>query len=307
MNDIYKANFIRAGQLAAQLREFGAKLIVKGASYNDVIQKVNQQIKILDKDAVAAFPPQIALNQVAAHYLCPPGEDIIFKDQVVKLDVGVCYKGAIGDCAITVDLSGKYGELVAAANDALFQAQKILAVGVELQEIGSTIERTAHEHGYTSIKNLSGHGLGENKIHMPPTIPNHNSGQTTTLKPGMTFAMEPFVTDGKGLIYDAGNPTIFSFKQKVSVRSPAAKELLTVIQKFNGLPFSIHNLIDAKIPLYKIRFGLMELLKADVLTAHAPLVEQEGGMVAQAENSILIDDDGNIFVTTHPDGPQKLN
>src|SRR5689334_20618024 len=117
MNSKYRQNFIKAGAFAREVRAFGKSLIQKGASYNEVLQKVNEKIVALG--AKPAFPPQIALNHVAAHYLPMPDEDVIFSDEVVKLDVGVAFEGAIGDCAVTVDLSGKFQPLIDAAEAAL--------------------------------------------------------------------------------------------------------------------------------------------------------------------------------------------
>ena len=54
-----------------------------------------------------------------------------------------------------------------------------------------------------------GHGLGHYKIHTDPPIPNYDDGSKGLIKPGMTFAIEPFATDGKGLIFETGVPTIF--------------------------------------------------------------------------------------------------
>ncbi len=139
MNEKYKKHFLKAGSLASQVRAFGKALIVPGASYNEVIQAIVDKIHTLD--AVPAFPPQIALNDVAAHFLPAPGEDIRFSDQVVKLDVGVCYKGAIGDCAVTIDLSGKHQRLLDAAEAALAAAQWRIRVGLPIREIGKNIEQ----------------------------------------------------------------------------------------------------------------------------------------------------------------------
>lgn len=156
MNEKYKQDFIRAGAIAHQVREFGKSEIKKGASYNEVIRRINA--KIVELDARAAFPPQIALNHVAAHYLPEPSEDIIFSDEIVKLDIGVCYNGAIGDCAVTIDLSGKYQALVDAAEEALLAAEKSIKVGQPIRAIGKIIEDTAAAKGFKSIKNLCGHG-----------------------------------------------------------------------------------------------------------------------------------------------------
>jgi len=296
MNKKYKLDFIHAGSLANQVRQFGKSLIKKGASYNDVITRINQ--KILELGARPAFPPQIALNEVAAHYLPQPDEDIIFSDQVVKLDVGICYNGAIGDCAVTVDLSGKYQRLVDAVEAALLAAEQIIAPGRPLREVGKVIEDTIAAYGYTSVKNLCGHGLGFNKIHTHPMVPNYHDQSTTVIKPEMTFAIEPFATDGKGFIYDAGNPTIFSFVKRRNMPSEVSRYLLEKMQAFSGLPFAIHHFVGGPYSLSEIRQGVAELLNAEVIAGYAPLVEQAHGIVAQAENSVLVDKDGKVYITT---------
>ena len=296
MNEKYKQNFIKAGSVAKQVRSFGKSLIKKGSSYNAVIHQVNQ--KIVELGAQPAFPPQIALNDVAAHFLPQPNEDIVFSDQVVKLDVGICVNGAIGDCAVTVDLSGKYQPLVDAAEAALLAAEKNIKVGVLLGEIGKVIEDTISSFGFTSVKNLSGHGLGNYQIHTPPAVPNSRDGSKATVKPGMTFAIEPFATNGKGWIHEEGLPTIFAFAKMCPISSPVARNLLKKIKSYNGLPFAIHDLIGGEISLEDARMGLFELLEAGIISGYPPLVEDARGMVAQAENSVLIDENGQVFITT---------
>lgn len=296
MNQKYKKDFLRAGELAKEVRAFGKSLIKSGASYNDVISQINAKINFLG--ARAAFPPQIALNDTAAHFLPQPDEDIIFTDEVIKLDIGVCYSGAIGDCAVTVDLSGKNQRLIDAVETALWAAEKSIKVGQRVAEIGKIIDETIMSYGFKSIKNLSGHGLGYFQIHTSPMIPNYDDGSSARIKAGMTFAIEPFATTGKGLIYDAGNPTIFSYIASRPVYSTISKFLLLKIKTFNGLPFAIHDLISTEFSLAEIKFGLKDLLAAGVITGYAPLLEEAHGLVAQAENSVLVDDGGNVIITT---------
>ncbi len=296
MNDKYKHDFLKAGALAAQVRSYGKALIVKGAKYGDVIAKIRQ--KITDLGARPAFPPQIALNDVAAHYLPFPDEEVIFSDQVVKLDVGVCYNGAIGDCAVSIDLSGKYQNLIDAVEAALLAAEKIIKVGVSTGEIGKTIEQEITSRGFSPVKNLCGHGLGYYRIHTPPSIPNYDDRSKNIIKAGMTFAIEPFATTGEGYIYDAGNPTIFSFQKTHLVRSPLAKTLLNKIKSFTGLPFALDDLLEPDLTLTEVKLGIAELIKAKVIIGYAPLVEKTNGIVVQAENSVLIDKSGQVFITT---------
>lgn len=296
MNDKYKKDFLHAGTIAREVRAFGKSLVKTGASYNDVVKQINQ--KIFELGGKPAFPPQLALNHVAAHYLPEPDADIIFSNEVIKLDIGVCYNGAIGDCAVTIDLSGQFQGLIDAAEAALLAAEQIIKVGLPIREIGKIIEQTIASRGFTSIKNLSGHGLGPNKIHTSPTIPNYEDRSTISIKKGMTFAIEPFATNGKGFIYETGSPTIFSFLSPRIIKSEQAKALLPKIKAYAGLPFAIHDLIDEKLPLDVVRKGLADLLKVNAIAGYAPLIEQAHGMVAQAENSVLVDDDGNVFIST---------
>ncbi len=296
MREEYKNNFIHAGALAKEARIYGKSLIKKGASYNEVIAKINQ--KILDLGAIPAFPPQIALNDVAAHFLPSPNEEIIFSDEVVKLDLGVCYNGAIGDCAVTIDLSGNNQPLIDAAEAALLAAEQMIKVGLPIREIGKIIDKTISSFGFAPIKNLCGHGLGFYQVHTSPSIPNYDDRSKGEIVPGMTFAIEPFATNGKGLIYESGNPTIFSFQRARHVKSEIAQTLLKKISTFQGLPFAIHDLCSSQIPLIALELGLAELLQAGVISGYPPLVEQAHGLVAQAENSILVDNNGKIFITT---------
>lgn len=296
MNSKYKRNFIQAGALAKEVRAYGKSLIQKGASYMDVIGKINQ--KIADLGARPAFPPQIALNDVAAHFLPQVGQDITFSDEIIKLDVGVCYEGAIGDCAVTVDLSGKYQALIDAAETALLKAEQSIRVGQPVREIGRIIEETIASYGFTPVKNLSGHGLGEYKIHTSPHIPNYDDRSTAIIKPGMTFAIEPFATNGKGMIYEGGVPTIFGVAAARPLQSSLARALLAKIRTFDGLPFAIHDLLGKEWSLEEVNVGMSELLKVGVIVGYAPLLEQAHGMVAQAENSVLVDEKGNVFITT---------
>lgn len=296
MNIQYKRDFLRAGAIAKQVRAFGKSLIFTGASYTHTIAQINQ--KIVELGGKAAFPPQIALDHVAAHFLPNPNDDIIFANQVAKLDIGVSVNGAIGDCAVTVDLSGKYQPLIDAVEAALLAAERSIKVGQPLREIGVLIDQTISSYGFHPVRNLCGHGLGKYQIHTAPSIPNCDNHSKGLVTAGMTFAIEPFGTDGKGMIYETGTPTIFSCVGKGTVRSDLAKTLWTQIKKYEGLPFAIHDLVSAQFPANKVFNGLQELVRAGIIHGYPPLVEEAGGMVAQAENSVLVDENGIVHITT---------
>src|SRR3989339_1461347 len=227
MDEEIKQNYIKAGRISAEVLEYGKSLIKKGASLLDVTEKIEK--RIFDLGAKPAFPVQISCNHIAAHF-CPEQDDkIIFENQVVSLDLGVHVDGCIGDNAYTIDLSGKYSDLVKAAQKALEEALKIVNVGTELREIGKTIQDTIKSYGFNPVRNLSGHGLDLYNIHTKPTVPNIDDGNKTTLKKGMAFAVEPFATTGAGVVAEKGLPSVFMLEHPRNVRSPITRQVLNEI------------------------------------------------------------------------------
>ncbi len=282
--------------MARDVRAFGKALIIKGASYNEVLEKIKNKIK--EVGGKPAFPPQIALNDVAAHFLPQPDGDIELLDQVVKLDIGVSFNGAIGDCAVTVDLSGTHQTLIDAAEAALLAAEKSITVGLPIRNIGKIIQETIASFGFKPVKNLSGHGLGLYQIHTLPHIPNVDDGSSGAIKPGMTFAIEPFATTGRGYIAGEGEATIFSYATRKPLSNDLARALINKIKEFQGLPFSLHDIVQAGFVLQDAKKGLFELAELGAINAYEPLVEVKGARVAQAENSVLVDEEGKVTITT---------
>ncbi|MFT4310260.1 MAG: type II methionyl aminopeptidase [Candidatus Woesearchaeota archaeon] len=294
---MYHQDFKQAGQIAKQALQYGASLVKPGASYTEVLTQIVAKIKELG--AQPAFPPQMAMNQTAAHFMPFLGDDVVFNDELIKLDVGVSYKGAIGDNATTIDLSGAYTDLVKASRQAVESTVEMMDIGVSLHEVGKHIQEVIESYEeFTPIKNLSGHGLGPFQIHTKPSIPNYGNGDTTTIKPGMTFACEPFATTGKGMIHDAGNAAIYRFLQRKPQRLPEARVLQEVFEKTSGLPFCLQQLDIPKMPLFKLKVAMRSLQQSGALESYGALVESSGGMVSQAEHSILFDDEGKKWVTT---------
>ncbi len=280
-----------AGKVACSALDLGQNLIKPGQSMIKVLEEIEQHI--LSQGAQMAFPPQIALNNVAAHF-CPDTQDVLFKEgDVVKLDLGVSINGYIADTARTIDL-GSNKELIDASKEALNQALKLIKPGVQIREIGKTIQETIESYGFTPIHNLSGHGLGRYRIHGAPTIPNINTGDKTQLKENQTIAVEPFATNGIGTVYESGTPTLFSLNYDKPVRSPMTRQILVEIKKHNGLPFA-SRWLTKKFGTAKTSFALRELTQLGMLDAHPPLLEKAQGLVSQAEHSVIVKDKPIIY------------
>jgi methionyl aminopeptidase len=283
-----KEIWIKAGQIASEVREWSKTLIKPGAKISDIADAIENKIR--EKGAIPGFPVNLSLNDVAAHDTAHFNDGRVLKDEIIKVDIGVCYEGAIGDTAYTVDLSGERTKLVEATKAALEAATKILKVGVTLGEIGKAIEDTILAHGFQPVRNLSGHGIALYEIHTAPGIPNYDTGDKTALQKGMIIAIEPFATDGAGMIKNREPISIYEEVSHKPIRSMLARKVAREIENFQHVPFA-RRWLDEKLGVNKVSMALRLLEQNGNITSHAQLVEVEGGMVSQAEHTFLIDDE----------------
>lgn len=279
------SDWINAGKITAEALDLGRKLVKPGVKLLDVAEKVEQ--KIVDLGAAPAFPVNISLNSTAAHHTPSVGDEAVFSDEIVKIDVGAAINGAIGDSAVTVDLSKSYSELVKASEDALNAAIKVALPNAPLRNIGKEIEDAIRSHGFVPITNLSGHSLGINDLHSGITIPNYDNGDEDFLEENMTVAIEPFATNGTGKVVDGSGPEIFSVVDAKPVRSQSSREFLVQAKKFGSLPFA-KRWFD--MPIFKLNLAIRELSNLGMLHEYAPLVDSGKGMVSQAEHTIIVKD-----------------
>nr|MCK4930102.1 M24 family metallopeptidase [Nanoarchaeota archaeon] len=70
--------YVKAGRIAAQARDYGKSLIKIGASLLEVTEKIEK--RILELGGEFAFPPQISLNDIAAHYCASPDDKTVFTE-----------------------------------------------------------------------------------------------------------------------------------------------------------------------------------------------------------------------------------
>ncbi len=139
----------------------------------------------------------ISINNEIVHGI--PGKRVFSAGDIVGLDIGVKINGFCGDCAMTVavgEISKKAQQLIRATKEALRAAIKQARAGNHLGDISAAIERVAKNHGFSVVRDLFGHGVGQD-LHEDPLIPNFGApGQGIELKPGMTLAIEPMLNIG---------------------------------------------------------------------------------------------------------------
>jgi len=286
-------NYIKAGKIAAECREYGRGFVKIRASLKDVTEAIEK--KLFDLGGKPAFPVQLSLNKDAAHN-CAAFDDVyVFSENdMVKIDVGVEIEGCIGDTACTVYLGNdeRMKLLVRASEEALAAALLVIKPGVKLSEIGAAIEKEItkyRDEGFNPIRNLSGHGLGIYDIHAAPQIPNFDNHDKTVLKEDDVIAIEPFATTGIGIVGQGSAAEVMQMVNPKPVRSPITREVMKVIQEYKEQPFCKRWLINKFGPV-RTNFALREMISGGMLQEYPPLPEVTGRPVSQAEHTIIVRD-----------------
>ena len=262
----------------------------------DVLEHVEAMIR--ERGGEPGFPAQSSRNHVAAHYCSPPDDEMCYEEgDCVKVDFGVHVDGYVADTAATIDLSRdkRWTPLARASSDALAAAIAAIGVDVTVGTLGAAIERTILAAGFNPVRNLTGHGLGRWKVHMPPQIPNQAEAGRDRLKAGMVFAIEPFACTGRGYITEKGRAEVFMMVRPPLRAKGLDRGVLKVIESWRGLP--IARRYFAGLDPVVVEDTLTKLARQGSLMRYPPLVEAEGVMVAQTEHSIYLSEDSVEILT----------
>ncbi|MBI2583037.1 MAG: type II methionyl aminopeptidase [Candidatus Aenigmarchaeota archaeon] len=279
---------IKAGRILSKVREESRSWAKPGMLLEELAEKIESAIRA--GGAECAFPANLSINSNAAHYT-PQLNDpaVIGENDMLKIDIGAHIDGFVADTAYTIDFSGKNENLLQASKNALKSALELCKPGVLISDISSAIEKEIVNLGFKPIENLTGHGLSRYVVHDEPAIPNvaFKSGQR--LEEGMILAIEPFSTNGAGRVKDSEQRLIFSFAQPRPVRNPLARKIVDLSGKYHTLPFAerwIQRELGASS--FSFRMAMKELLDNEVLRSYPVLREQNDGLVAQFEHTVIV-------------------
>lgn len=282
-----------AAKVHALCRARAHDFIQPGVKLLDIAEEIESLTK--KHGCGIAFPLNLSLNELAAHYTpSEKDETIVQKGDVLKVDIGVHKNGYLVDAAITLDFAQtkETKNLIEATQAALEAGFAEVKEGVEVGVLGSAVEKKLRSFGVDPISNLSGHGIDEYSAHCSPSIPNVDTGETDVLENDHAYAMEPFASiHGNGRISDAGQVEIFEVNGLVhGIRNPNARKLLDFCtETYEGLPFAERWIArDLNMSPFARKTALRELVKYGALEAHGVLKEKKGAIVAQFETTMLI-------------------
>ena len=157
--------------------------------------------------APGSSPPYPAVlctsrNHEVVHGI-PRPEVVLAEGDILGVDFACFKDGYCADAARTVAvgvISAPARRLLDVTREALARAIARCTPEGRLEDIGSVIEALALENGYSVVRELVGHGIGQ-AMHEQPEVRNFGrAGRGLRLRPGLVIAIEPMVTEGRAQV-----------------------------------------------------------------------------------------------------------
>ena len=211
-------------QIVADTIEMLSEYVIAGVSLIDLDNKAEEYIVSCGArpafKGYMGFPSTlcISIDDAVVHGL--PHEGYLREGQIVGIDCGAELNGYYGDHAKTFavgEISDEKNNLMQITKESLYKGIEQAKPGNYVGDIGHAVQSHAESNGYSVVRELVGHGIGE-KLHEEPQVPNYgNPNQGYKLHAGMCIAIEPMINLGSKEIYTAKDGwTIFTMDGQVS-------------------------------------------------------------------------------------------
>ena len=296
MNELER--FREAGMISRKVKEEAYRIVKEGARILEICETLEDIIR--REGAEPAFPCNIGVNEVAAHYTATLRDiSIIPPRSIVKVDIGVSLDGYIADTAITIVLDPKLEPLAESARVALHEAIKAIKPGISTSKIGSIIYKAITGMGFKPIRNLTGHEIKRYNLHAGLSIPNIPTRRGERIREGHIYAIEPFSTTmrGAGEVVSTKTVAIFRIDSETIFRKRLKDEEYQLAKlladRFDSLPYT-PRWIDGFDRFRKIH---EKMARAGKIHGYPVLVERLGEPVAQFEHTVYVNSNGCEILT----------
>jgi len=192
-----------AGRIVYDVHQELAKAIVPGVTTAELDHLAESLIRKAGGfptfKGYHGFPASIcaSINEVVVHGI--PGARKLREGDIIAIDLGVTYKGYVGDSAYTHPvgkISPEAQQLLDVTRVSLEKATERCYAGNRLGDLGSAVQHHVESHGLSIVRDYVGHGVGTS-MHEEPQIPNWGTAGTgILLRAGMVLAIEPMVNVG---------------------------------------------------------------------------------------------------------------
>lgn len=262
------------------------------------------------------FPSSLSVNDCAAHFTPSSRYDVTLnKDSILKIDFGVEVNGWITDSAFTIAFNEDYKELLDAVKDATYTGIKKAAYDVNIKEWSKDIQEVMESYECTIdgktvpiqvLKNLGGHNILQNKIHggifLPGALINYYPDNLRFGK-GI-YAVETFgSTKSDWVVERASENTIFMNNEtnQKKIYDVNRKLYNNLLKNFSTIPYCTRYLDKLYDKPTDYSDKLNNFAKSKIVGVYPPLYCSKGGMTAQYEHSIYLDEGKKIVLSESTD------
>ena len=297
-------NYKKAGKIISKVRKKAVGYIEEDMKLLDLAEFVEKEI--VDLGGAVAFPCNVSVNEVTAHYTPPADDETTFKaGDLVKIDLGAHVDGYIADTAISVLIGEDIPEselekrqnMILASQEGLQNAINTIKSGVEIGKVGEEIEKAITSRGFNSVSNLTGHSMDRWILHSGLSIPNIKENNPHKLEEGDVIAIEPFATEGIGRVTDMNEVYIFRFLRDRPLRLIHAKRALKIIKEnYKILPFA-QRWLQGRFSEHHLNTAMRTLISSRAVFPYHVLREKSNSAVAQSEHTVIVEKDGCLIIT----------
>lgn len=145
------------------------------------------------------FPATIcaSVNGEVVHGI--PSDRVLKEGDIISIDLGAKYKGYHGDNAKTYavgNISEEVKKLIDVTEKSFYAGMEAFEEGNRLYDISAAVQDTAESAGFSVVRELVGHGIGQ-QLHEEPNVPNFVSrNKGPRLRAGMVLCIEPMINLG---------------------------------------------------------------------------------------------------------------
>jgi methionyl aminopeptidase len=198
----------RAGRIVAETLELMRRTVRPGLTTEDLDDVAEEFIRSHPGakpsfKGLYGFPKTlcISIDEEIVHGI-PSKRRVLKEGSIVSVDCGVQLDGLHADSATTIpvgDVSAEAERLMRVTRESLDAGVAAARVGNHIGDIGHAVQTVAEGAGFGVVRELVGHGIGT-RFHEEPQVPNFGSPKRgPQLRPGMTIAIEPMITEGSPL------------------------------------------------------------------------------------------------------------
>lgn len=289
----------KVGKIARNTLNYAISLIKGKRKINmfSLAEKIEKFI--LENGCRPAFPCNIGINEIAAHYTpLYPEENVVLEHGIIKIDVGVHINGYIADTAISIPLSNEFKDITEFNKEILDIVIDKFRPGVKLGEIGGLVKKLAEKNGYKPISNLTGHLINRYQLHAGKHVPNVPQLISPRIETGEVYAIEPFLTfsEGDGKVTEVNDTRIYSLIRIKKIKEKGLETIRKYIfNSYNKLPFTprwLVNVFGKEVISY-----IHEMEKKKFVRGYPILVEGKGAYVSQFEHTVIVLQNETLVIT----------